>query len=106
MVALEEFLNHQIAWAPGLTLILSEVLRLTVAAAPLCLQCGSCWAFAATAAVESQILIKFKKKINRMDLDLSEQQVCCTLLYSTARQLHASATTCLRHILAFLRSSE
>ena len=37
--------------------------------------CGNCWAFATTAAIESQYLIKTGKSVTKTNVDLSEQDL-------------------------------
>lgn len=37
--------------------------------------CGSCWAFAAAAAIESKLLIQFNKTYEQYPVDLSEQHL-------------------------------
>ena len=39
------------------------------------MQCGCCWAFAGTAAIESRALIALRKKASTYNIDLSEQQI-------------------------------
>lgn len=41
----------------------------------LILQCGGCWAYSATAAIEAKVLISLGKKYAEYPLDLSEQQL-------------------------------
>jgi len=37
--------------------------------------CGSCWAFAAAAAIESKLLIQFNKTFQQFPVDLGEQHL-------------------------------